>query len=144
MTEKGITEQLLAIASRQCQGVTLAKEDFYVQLVAIEFGKDAKTKQSCDPIQSTCFFNPKIDLNRAVFISQERRSLLFTPQAFSETVVYIHSKSQDHKVCAALRQVACAWRLEVHGILDDRSLAAPTNNFSPCSDDDDDDIDLSQ
>jgi len=144
MTEKGISEQLLAIASRQCQSVKVRKEDFYVQLITIEFGKDAKTKLPCDPIQSTCFFNPKIDLDRAVFISQERRSLLLTPQAFSETVVYIYSKSQDHKVCAALRQVAGAWRREVHGILDDRSLAAPTNNFSPCSDDDDDDIDLSQ
>eukprot|EP00930_Biecheleria_cincta_P049319 TRINITY_DN3453_c0_g1_i9.p1 TRINITY_DN3453_c0_g1~~TRINITY_DN3453_c0_g1_i9.p1 ORF type:complete len:724 (-),score=129.45 TRINITY_DN3453_c0_g1_i9:3-2174(-) len=144
MTEKGITEQLLAIASRQCQSVKLAKEDFYVQLLAIEFGKNAKTKLPCDPIQSTCFFNPKIDLDRAVFISQERRSVLFTPQAFSETIVYIYSKSQDHKVCAALRQAAGAWRREVHGILDDRSLAAPTNNFSPCSDDDDDDVDLSQ
>jgi hypothetical protein len=81
--------------------------DLLVHYISIDYGSRDASGQALNPIDRVCFFNPKLQADTAAPLKRTMPALLM-PQAFSEKLLYVYSRSDESH--AALEVAYKAWR----------------------------------
>lgn len=125
VSETKLRNELVALA-----GGAVEEQDVVVNMVNINYGSfDSRTGEADHPIAHMCFYNPKVDLNRAFPFNPARLSRLFTPSAFEERIAYVYAR--DAAVEPAVQEAFQSWQARHADLI---NMPAPSMNnavFSP-------------
>eukprot|EP00045_Choanoeca_perplexa_P007770 m.71392 g.71392 ORF g.71392 m.71392 type:complete len:602 (-) comp14212_c0_seq2:58-1863(-) len=81
--------------------------DLLVHYISIDYGSRDASGQALNPIDRVSFFNPKLQADTAAPLKRTMPALLM-PQAFSEKLLYVYSRSDESH--AALEGAYKQWR----------------------------------